>query len=158
MTPGIDLEPNEPANLNSTPLQELYQGEIVRRYGQRYQPLLKEGDNILQRDVAAPGNLADHASGPKIQRLANPKNGLANVAALAGRLDFPPLHSTPECHSAAVPGRMFLEFLLRPLGVNRIDANFHEVVQGLAGCAFAKEEHEFIVTGEARRSIPGKAA
>ena len=105
---------------------------------------------IFAGDVAAPGNLADHASSPKIQGLADPKNGLANVATVAGRLDLPPLHATPKCYSAAVPGRMFLEFLLRPLGVNRVDTNFHKVIQGLAGCAFAKEEDKFIVTVKRR--------
>ena len=104
----------------------------------------------MQRDVVAPGNLADHASGPKIEGLADPKNGLANIAAGTGRFDFPPLHSTPKGHSAAVPGRMSLEFLVRPLGVNRVDANFHEVIQNLAACAFAKEENEFIVIMNSR--------
>ena len=82
---------------------------------------------------------------PKSSALRTRKTASRMSRALTGRLDLPPPHPTPKCYSAAVPGRMFLEFLLRPLGVNRVDANFHEIIQGLAGCAFAKEEHEFIV-------------
>ena len=98
-----------------------------------------------QRDVAAPGNLADHASRPKIERLADLKDSVANVAAMGRRLDLFSLDPTPEGYSPAMPDGVSFEFLVRPLGMNHIDANFHEIVQYFARCAFAKKEDELVV-------------
>ena len=106
--------------------------------------------------MAAPGNLADQASGPKIECLTDSEDGLADVAALRGRLDLPTIDPTPEGYSTSMPGRMSFKFLVSPLGVDRVDADFHKVIHGLAQSALAEEEDELVVLVKRGTVFPQK--
>jgi hypothetical protein len=107
--------------------------------------LFKVRRDALQWNMAAPQYLAYHAPRPIIECLSSPKDGVADLIAATGRFNVLAFDTAPESNATAESCGLSLKFFVCPLGVNGVDPNLDEVLQGIATRAVATEKNEFVV-------------